>query len=286
MDIVLSQLVDTAVDVPKAPEYLGGLLGNLVLAGVVSLAQVYNLLKDGGAESGELVKKGFALEILGTVLDILRKEKGEKHAINVYKSSGLHVENLVPPDEKNQVSNLETFLGRRNLQYLLPMIPLERHVNEALDRKAPIMELVKWIEKNVPQSTTSDPSFLRMIMCQVLKRIVPQPVPSDFSALEVQTKNFAPLLRSFATGSTRAAEAHQIQYIVAIQLYADEHGHPVGMMSKLFDNLYHDEVISEAAFTKWKDDIKDSTPGRDKAIREVGKWLAWLETAPEEGGEE
>lgn len=121
MDIVLSQLVDTAVDVPKAPEYLGGLLGNLVLAGVVSLAQVYNLLKDGGAESGELVKKGFALEILGSVLDILRKEKGEKHVINVYKNSGLHMENLVPPDEKNQVSNLETFLGRRNLQYLLPV---------------------------------------------------------------------------------------------------------------------------------------------------------------------
>lgn len=121
MDIVLSQLVDTAVDVPKAPEYLGGLLGNLVLAGVVSLAQVYNLLKDGGAESGELVKKGFALEILGSVLDILRKEKGEKHVINVYKSSGMHVENLVPPDEKNQVSNLETFLRRRNLQYLLPV---------------------------------------------------------------------------------------------------------------------------------------------------------------------
>lgn len=121
MDIVLSQLADTAVDVPKAPEYLGGLLGNLVLAGVVSLAQVYNLLKDGGAESGELVKKGFALEILGSVLEILRKEKGETHVINVYKSSGLHVENLVPPDEKNQVSNLETFLGRRNLQYLLPV---------------------------------------------------------------------------------------------------------------------------------------------------------------------
>lgn len=30
--------------------------------------------------------------------------------------------------------------------------------------------------------------------------------------------------------------------IVAIQSFADEHGHPVGMMSKLFDNLYHDEV--------------------------------------------
>lgn len=132
MDIALSQLVDTAVDVPKAPEYLGGLLGNLVLAGVVSLAQVYNLLKDGGAECGELVKKGFALEILGTVLDILRKEKGEKHAINVYKSSGLHVENLVPPDEKNQVSNLETFLGRRNLQYLLPvryLLPIDSCLN-------------------------------------------------------------------------------------------------------------------------------------------------------------
>lgn len=26
------------------------------------------------------------------------------------------------------------------------------------------------------------------------------------------------------------------------------------------------QVISEAAFTKWKDDIKDSTPGRDKVI--------------------
>lgn len=162
-------------------------------------------------------------------------------------------------------------------------------------------QLLYFLQKNVSQSTTSDPSFLRMIMLQVLKRIVPQPVPSDFSAseyvagdimalsalvcslslsrfwrtdcwnscslhlyvsykyfiewtqlrfghmlcflvlpclpiweivcqiaqwyviifisggqaLEVQTKNFAPLLRSFATGSTRAAEAHQIQCMIA-----------------------------------------------------------------------
>lgn len=38
---------------------------------------------------------------------------------------------------------------------------------------------------------------------------------SGGQALEVRTKNFAPLLRSFATGSTRAAEAHQIQCMIA-----------------------------------------------------------------------
>jgi hypothetical protein len=46
------------------------------------------------------------------------------------------------------------------------------------------------------------------------------------------------------------------------------------------------QVISERAYFRWQDDVNDTTPGRDRAIREVGRWLAWLATAPEEIGEE
>lgn len=31
--------------------------------------------------------------------------------------------------------------------------------------------------------------------------------------------------------------------IIAVQLFANEAGHPLGLMSKLFDNFYHDEVL-------------------------------------------
>jgi hypothetical protein len=68
------------------------------------------------------------------------------------------------------------------------------------------------------------------------------PVPPSNTATDVVTKTYAPLLRKFASGRARTAEAHQIQYIVAVQLFVNELGHPQGLMSTLFRNFYSEEV--------------------------------------------
>ena len=120
MEGVVLHLADTAVDVPKAPEFLGVLLGGLVSAGVFSLIEVNTLLKDGGAGCGEILMEGYSLDIFGAVLDTLRNEKGEKLMLTAYRNSGIDVGDFVSPNIENKGVNLDIFLERRNLQALLP----------------------------------------------------------------------------------------------------------------------------------------------------------------------
>lgn len=121
MDRVLSRFVDTVVDVPKAPEFLGVLLGRLVSEGVFTLLEVGRLLETAGESPGEVREEGHALTILGAVLDTYRKEKGEEQMVEGYKSSGLELENFVSPSEKNRSTKLEAFLKGTNLQKLNPV---------------------------------------------------------------------------------------------------------------------------------------------------------------------
>ena len=121
MDRVLLRFVDTVVDVPKAPEFLGVLLGRLVSVGVFTLLEVGRLLETAGESPGEVREEGHALTILGAVLDTYRKEKGEEQMVEGYKSSGLELENFVSPSEKNRSTKLEAFLKRTNLQKLNPV---------------------------------------------------------------------------------------------------------------------------------------------------------------------
>ena len=118
---MLSRFTDTVVDVPKAPEFLGVLLGRLVCSGVFTLVEVGNLLEVAGESPGEVREEGHALTIFGAVLDTYRKEKGEEQMVDAYKSSGLDVEDFVSPSEKNRSSKLELFLRRTNLQKLHPV---------------------------------------------------------------------------------------------------------------------------------------------------------------------
>ena len=47
-------------------------------------------------------------------------------------------------------------------------------------------------------------------------------------------------------------------------------------------NCYEGEIFCEDALMKWKDDINDSYPGKQKALFDAHEWLKWLETAEEE----
>lgn len=108
------------MDVPKAPEFLGILLGRLVSAGVFTLNEVGNLLQVAGEKRGEVREEGLALPIFGAVLNTYREEKGEEQMVDAYKKSGLVVESFVLPSE-NRATTVEQFLERKNLQKLQPV---------------------------------------------------------------------------------------------------------------------------------------------------------------------
>lgn len=211
---------------------------------------------------------------------------------DLYRESKLNLEHFLSPDDKKKVGKFEMFLERKNLQCLYPMIPIEKYFRNAIARDEPSAEILKWVELNVPESISSDAAFFRMVMTEVLRHSVPLDASGQLvthhleKVLEGKIKKFASLLKRLLPKNLRASEASRRHYIVAVQLFADELGHPPGLVSALFYKLYAEDVITEQVFLKWKDDVKDSTPGRDKAIKETFNFFCWLESAPEEGGDD
>ena len=68
-----------------------------------------------------------------------------------------------------------------------------------------------------------------------------------------------------------------------VQAYCMRKNWPDKLMKKLFYQLYETDVILEEAYGVWREDTKDDTPGKDKALFQVNEFLQWLETTEEEG---
>ena len=50
--------------------------------------------------------------------------------------------------------------------------------------------------------------------------------------------------------------------------------------------LYNDDIVGEEAFLAWKDDNRDSVPGKPKALFASVRFFEFLETAAEESEED
>lgn len=274
LEISLSSLEDTVVDAPRAPEFFGVIIAKLVVAEILSLAEFARIIKGGGLEPGHLLGIDLALDVITSVLEFVRREKGEVAMTDMYRTSGLHLEDFMPCGKKH--GELEAFLEKKKLQCLYPLIPVENQISEFLMQSQPVEQILKWVEMNVPPLLQSEPEFLKMLTIQVLRYCVPRCTLDYEKDLKGKLVPYAPLLRHFAP--SRHKQRH---YITAIQLFVNELDHPVGLMTALFNNFYVDEVILEDTYFSWQDDLEDTTPGKDQAIREVGKWLSWLTHAPE-----
>jgi len=79
---------------------------------------------------------------------------------------------------------------------------------------------------------------------------------------------------------------NQLIVIFALQLHHHEQGAPKGLMTKLLKDFYYADILTEDAFNKWRDDNKDETPGKVKAISDAALWLNELAAASSESDEE
>ncbi|KAL1818703.1 hypothetical protein ACET3Z_013572 [Daucus carota] len=108
-ETVLACMEDAVTDAPKAPQFLGGIFAKVVLENVLPMAEIGRLIYEGGEEQGQLVEVGLAAEILGSVLEIIKTEKGEQVVKEICTVSGLHLENFRPPNSKKALT-LDKFI--------------------------------------------------------------------------------------------------------------------------------------------------------------------------------
>ncbi|KAL8091996.1 eukaryotic translation initiation factor 4G-like [Apium graveolens] len=106
---VLACLEDAVTDAPKAPEFLGGIFAKFVLENVLPMAEIGRLIYEGGEQQGQLVEIGLAAEVLGSVLEIIKTEKGEQVLKEICTGSSLRLENFRPPNSKRALT-LDKFI--------------------------------------------------------------------------------------------------------------------------------------------------------------------------------
>ncbi|KAF6135486.1 hypothetical protein GIB67_015339 [Kingdonia uniflora] len=94
---VLATLEDAVNDAPKAAEFLGQILAKVIIENVVPLRDIGRLVHEGGEEPGRLLEVGLASEVLGSILEIIKLEKGETVLNEIRTSSNLQVKIFRPP---------------------------------------------------------------------------------------------------------------------------------------------------------------------------------------------
>lgn len=95
---VLANLEDTVTDAPKAPDFLGRLFTRLILENILSLKEICGLLYNGGEEAGRLREIGLAGDVLGSIVEKIKSEKGEAAFKEMCSSCNLRLQDFRPPD--------------------------------------------------------------------------------------------------------------------------------------------------------------------------------------------
>ncbi|KAK4414310.1 Eukaryotic translation initiation factor 4G [Sesamum alatum] len=106
---VLAVLEDAVNDAPRAAEFLGRIFAKVVMENVISLSEIGRLIYEGGEEQGRLVEIGLAAEVLGSVLDIVKSEKGDSVLNEIRSSSNLRLANFRPPGS-NKTLRIDKFI--------------------------------------------------------------------------------------------------------------------------------------------------------------------------------
>jgi len=71
-----------------------------------------------------------------------------------------------------------------------------------------------------------------------------------------------------------------------VQTFCHDRQFPKGLIWRLFNYFYHEDVIDEEIFLRWKEDVNDEYQGKDKALLQVNSWLTWLQEADTEDDDE
>ncbi|KAH6767536.1 hypothetical protein C2S52_018519 [Perilla frutescens var. hirtella] len=106
---VLAVLEDAVNDAPRAAEFLGRFFARVVSENVVPLSEIGRLVYEGGEEQGSLVETGIAAEVVGTILDTIKSEKGDSVLNEIRSSSNLQLQNFRPPGS-NRSCRIDKFM--------------------------------------------------------------------------------------------------------------------------------------------------------------------------------
>ena len=135
-------------------------------------------------------------------------------------------------------------------------------------------ELCSWFDANLPDPMLVSKSKIERIAIRCVLDAACKPgEPPVAPKLCTQIERLSKLLRKCTAHGTLCTldcqHVKQMGLLHEVQGFCDSHSWPLGLIKKLFYQLYETDVVSEKAFHMWQEDVIDDTPGKDKALFQV-----------------
>mmetsp|Transcript_19607 Transcript_19607/g.62386 ORF Transcript_19607/g.62386 Transcript_19607/m.62386 type:complete len:444 (+) Transcript_19607:3-1334(+) len=293
---VFDAMEDLMIDVPKAPKLVGEFYAHLVKGGWVALGAVLQELlaaRHPEAEEGEpsFVDGPDGIVVAAALLKAVGEVAGAGALAEQWAAAGLQLTAFLPEDEREAEGALDEAIKQHKLECLYPLRDAEGHLKDSLAAGAGAAELQAWVDEHVDAAVVGTPAFATLLVRLVLEHAC-EGLSLEEDALKAdeiervthKETGLWKLLRK-VVGENQAVH---LECVFEVQLFCHKQGHPKGLMTRLLKDMYYTDVLSEEAYTKWRDDNarNDTVPGKIKATFEVTQFLDWLANAEEEESDE
>uniref|UniRef100_A0A0X3PCH2 Eukaryotic translation initiation factor 4 gamma 2 n=1 Tax=Schistocephalus solidus TaxID=70667 RepID=A0A0X3PCH2_SCHSO len=265
--------------------------------------------------SSSFVEDGDFIPVCGNgpLCDVFKQSKQERKRFLAehFKNSKIDMEKMLPVGSQAP-DRMLAVLEERALTFLVPGLQvaeelsrlllsgLEATAGQPADASSPPLQppplspqfatrLEAYLD-GAEGNVTAD--FIHSLMAIVFQRILQLGVgilgasapAEDLMALEKQA------WKQLADANLRAcfkdSPSHQLDALHALQIFWNDKAQPKGFLLRCFLNMYYLDLVDEATFLTWKEEVDQNYPAKGQALFEVIRWLLWLETAEEEEEEE
>uniref|UniRef100_H2Z561 W2 domain-containing protein n=1 Tax=Ciona savignyi TaxID=51511 RepID=H2Z561_CIOSA len=255
--------------VPRVKSTTSSLLARFILNDLATLKGV-----------SEMLKAGYHFPMFLLILQQLIKIKDKIWLLDAFKQSKVDLLMLMPDASQNKGSMFEILKGKQ-LAFLCPLLHMEMQLSKQLDADPSPMVVYRWIKENVGSELYSDPEFVHVLTTCCLHHVTKQSslkadvergqsVPKQLQEKEkVLLSSIKPVLQKFVHDNPRL----QLHALYTVQTFCHDQDFPKGLMLRMFNLLYNEDVIDEESFIAWKEDVNSDFPGKGKALFQVNSWL-------------
>lgn len=231
--------------------------------------------------------------LLISVFKQLSTLSGQEQFSEDFSKADIDLLAMMPESSRSKINLLEE-LEKVELQYIAPFVAMESGMTSQLNLNSNPTHLYRWLRDNVTSDLHKKTQFIDVLLrcCLVyvtetttLASDVDRDVKPSKAIEKEEEKLFhllGPLMQKFLLDDSQL----QITALYTVQTFCHDRQFPKGLIWRLFNYFYHEDVIDEEIFLKWKEDVNDEYQGKDKALLQVNSWLTWLQEADTEDDDE
>lgn len=284
---ILRTLGELVIDYPRAPPRLAELVAELACEGLVPLNSLTR-------PDAAVIDARFLAKILVELKSTLSDDK----LVELCRETNVDILRL-PPAVSLSAAEQHEFLQEFGLEFLNPQVKVKQNLrslfaehvtSSATTTKTTAITLLRLIKEKLPAAAVEDMEFPRTLQTVLLERVCELTslrTGAEHAATKDELKEekalllvLLPLVAKYADSTPK-----QVGVIYAAQAFCFTNRFPKGLVLRIAMALYDEDVVEQAAWMHWREEINDHEPGKGDALVDLNEYLNWMETAEDEDDE-